>query len=208
MSTAMVARKCGMTRIFTEAGESVPVTVLEVLPNRVTAIKTEESDGYNAVQVTTGTKKTSRLNKAEEGLFKKAGVAPGRGLWEIGTAEGIEVGSELTVTQFEENSLVDVVGTSIGKGFAGTIKRHNFRGQRQTHGNSLSHRVPGSIGQNQTPGRVFPGKKMAGHMGDARVTTQNLRVVKVDAERNLLLVKGAVPGSKGGDVIVRPAVKA
>lgn len=204
----MVARKCGMTRIFTETGESVPVTVLEVLPNRVTAIKTEETDGYNAVQVTTGTKKASRLNKSEEGLFKKAGVAPGRGLWEIGTAEGIEVGAELTVTQFEENSLVDVVGTSIGKGFAGTIKRHNFSGQRQTHGNSLSHRVPGSIGQNQTPGRVFPGKKMAGQMGNARVTTQNLRVVKVDAERNLLLVKGAVPGSKGGDVIVRPAVKA
>ncbi len=208
MSTAMVARKCGMTRIFMETGESVPVTVLEVLPNRVTAIKTDETDGYNAVQVTTGTKKTSHLNKAEQGLFEKTGVAPGRGLWEVGAAEGIEVGAELTVTQFEENSLVDVVGTSIGKGFAGTIKRHNFSGQRQTHGNSLSHRVPGSIGQNQTPGRVFPGKKMAGQMGNARVTTQNLRVVKVDAERNLLMVKGAIPGSKGGDVIVRPAVKA
>ncbi len=208
MSTAMVARKCGMTRIFMETGESVPVTVLEVLPNRVTAIKTEETDGYNAVQVTTGTKKTSHLNKAEQGLFEKTGVAPGRGLWEVGAAEGIEIGAELTVTQFEENSLVDVVGTSIGKGFAGTIKRHNFSGQRQTHGNSLSHRVPGSIGQNQTPGRVFPGKKMAGQMGNARVTTQNLRVVKVDADRNLLMVKGAVPGSKGGDVIVRPAVKA
>ncbi len=208
MSTAMVARKCGMTRIFMETGESVPVTVLEVLPNRVTAIKTEETDGYSAVQVTTGTKKTSHLNKAEQGLFEKTGVAPGRGLWEVGAAEGIEIGAELTVTQFEENSLVDVVGTSIGKGFAGTIKRHNFSGQRQTHGNSLSHRVPGSIGQNQTPGRVFPGKKMAGQMGNARVTTQNLRVVKVDADRNLLMVKGAVPGSKGGDVIVRPAVKA
>ncbi len=208
MSTAMVARKCGMTRIFMETGESVPVTVLEVLPNRVTAIKTEETDGYNAVQVTTGTKKTSHLNKAEQGLFEKTGVAPGRGLWEVGAADGIEVGAELTVTQFEENSLVDVVGTSIGKGFAGTIKRHHFSGQRQTHGNSLSHRVPGSIGQNQTPGRVFPGKKMAGQMGNTRVTTQNLRVVRVDADRNLLMVKGAVPGSKGGDVIVRPAVKA
>nr|MBV6630692.1 50S ribosomal protein L3 [Oceanococcus sp. HetDA_MAG_MS8] len=209
MSTAMVARKCGMTRVFLETGESVPVTVLEVLPNRVTAIKSADADGYSAVQVTTGTKKASHLSKPEEGLFKKTGVAPGRGLWEVGAApEGLEVGAELTVTQFEENSLVDVVGTSIGKGFAGTIKRHNFRGQRQTHGNSLSHRVPGSIGQNQTPGRVFPGKKMSGHMGAARVTTQNLRVVKVDAERNLLLVKGAVPGSKGGDVIVRPAVKA
>lgn len=129
-------------------------------------------------------------------------------MWEVGTAEGVEIGAELTVTQFEENSLVDVVGTSIGKGFAGTIKRHNFSGQRQTHGNSLSHRVPGSIGQNQTPGRVFPGKKMAGQMGNTRVTTQNLRVVRVDADRNLLMVKGAVPGSKGGDVIVRPAVKA
>lgn len=209
MSTAMVARKCGMTRIFMESGESVPVTVLEVLPNRVTAIKTADTDGYNAVQVTTGSKKASRLTQPEEGLYKKAGVTPGRGLWEVGPApEGVEVGSELTVTQFEENSLVDVIGTSIGKGFAGTIKRHNFAGQRQTHGNSLSHRVPGSIGQNQTPGRVFPGKKMAGHMGNVRVTTQNLRVVKVDAERNLLLVKGAVPGAKGGDVIVRPAVKA
>lgn len=207
MSTAMVARKCGMTRIFMESGESVPVTVLEVLPNRVTAIKTVDADGYNAIQVTTGSKKSSRLNKSEKGMFEKSGVEPGRGLWEVGFAEGVEVGSELTVNQFEEDSLVDVVGTSIGKGFAGTIKRHNFRGQRQTHGNSLSHRVPGSIGQNQTPGRVFPGKKMAGHMGNARVTTQNLRVVKVDADRNLLLVKGAVPGSKGGDVIVRPAVK-
>lgn len=208
MSTAMVARKCGMTRIFMETGESVPVTVLEVLPNRVTAIKTDETDGYNAVQVTTGTKKTSHLNKSEQGLFEKTGVAPGRGLWEVGAAEGIEIGAELTVSQFEENALVDVVGTSIGKGFAGTIKRHNFRGQRNTHGNSLSHRVPGSIGQNQTPGRVFPGKKMAGQMGNTQVTTQNLRVVKVDADRNLLMVKGAVPGSKGGDVIVRPAVKA
>ncbi len=209
MSTAMVARKCGMTRVFLDTGESVPVTVLEVLPNRVTAIKTAESDGYDAVQVTTGTKKASRLNKPDEGLFRKTGVAPGRGLWEVGPApEGIEIGAELTVEQFEENSMVDVIGTSIGKGFAGTIKRHNFRGQRQTHGNSLSHRVPGSIGQNQTPGRVFPGKKMAGQMGNARVTTQNLRVVRVDAERNLLLVKGAVPGAKGGDVIVRPAIKA
>jgi large subunit ribosomal protein L3 len=205
----MVARKCGMTRVFLETGESVPVTVLEVLPNRVTAIKSADADGYSAVQVTTGAKKTSHLSKPEEGLFKKVGVAPGRGLWEVGAApEGLEVGAELTVSQFEEDSLVDVVGTSIGKGFAGTIKRHNFRGQRQTHGNSLSHRVPGSIGQNQTPGRVFPGKKMSGHMGAARVTTQNLRVVKVDAERNLLLVKGAVPGAKGGDVIVRPAIKA
>ncbi|MEN8719909.1 MAG: 50S ribosomal protein L3 [Oceanococcaceae bacterium] len=208
MSTALVARKCGMTRIFLDSGESVPVTVLEVLPNRVTAIKTVDTDGYNAIQVTTGGKKPSRLSRPEQGQFEKSGSAPGRGLWEVGYAEGIEVGAELTVTQFAEDALVDVVGTSIGKGFAGTIKRHNFSGQRQTHGNSLSHRVPGSIGQNQTPGRVFPGKKMAGHMGNARVTTQNLRVVRIDAERNLMMVKGAVPGAKGGDVIVRPAVKA
>jgi large subunit ribosomal protein L3 len=186
--------------------------VVEALPNRITQLKTEETDGYRAVQVTTGGRKASRVRKPQQAHFAKAGVEPGRGLWEfrLGAEEGgeLEAGSELTVEVFSDGQMVDVIGTSIGKGFAGTVKRHNFRTQDATHGNSLAHRAPGSIGQNQTPGRVFKGKKMAGQMGNVRTTNQNLRVVRVDAERNLLLIRGAVPGAKGGDVIVQPAVKA
>ncbi len=209
MTIGIVGRKCGMTRVFTEAGESVPVTVIEVDANRITQVKTQETDGYTAVQVTTGSKKASRVSKAAAGHFKKAGVEAGRGLWEfrVDSTDTFELGGEIKVDIFEEGQKVDVTGTSKGKGFAGTIKRWNFRGQDATHGNSISHRVPGSIGQNQTPGRVFKGKKMSGHMGAERVTTQTLEVVRVDAERNLLLIKGAVPGATGGDVIVRPAVK-
>ena len=212
MAIGLVGRKCGMTRVFTDDGESIPVTVVEALPNRITQLKTEETDGYRAVQVTTGSRKASRVRKPQQAHFAKAGVEPGRGLWEfrLGAEEGgeLEAGSELTVEVFSDGQPVDVIGTSIGKGFAGTVKRHNFRTQDATHGNSLAHRAPGSIGQNQTPGRVFKGKKMAGHMGAVRTTSQNLRVVRVDAERNLLLIRGAVPGAKGGDVIVQPAVKA
>ncbi len=212
MAIGLIGRKAGMTRVFTEDGASVPVTVIEVEPNRVTQVKTVETDGYRALQVTTGTRRASRVTKPQAGHYAKAGVEAGRGLWEFRLAEGegadLGVGAELKVDLFTNGQKVDVTGTTIGKGFAGTIKRHNFAGQRNTHGNSRSHRVPGSIGQNQTPGRVFKGKKMAGHMGAVRRVTQNLEVVRVDAERNLLLVKGAVPGSKGGDVIVRAAVKA
>jgi large subunit ribosomal protein L3 len=212
MAIGLVGRKCGMTRVFTDAGESIPVTVVEAAPNRITQVKTAETDGYRAVQVTAGDRKPSRVIKPQAGHFAKAGVSPGRGLWEfrLGGEEGadLEAGGELKVDVFEEGQLVDVTGTSIGKGFAGTVKRHNFRMQDATHGNSLSHRAPGSIGQNQTPGRVFKGKKMAGQLGNVRKTVQNLRVVKVDAERNLLLIRGAVPGARGSDVIVRPAVKA
>lgn len=212
MTIGLVGRKVGMTRIFNEDGVSVPVTVIEATPNRVTQIRNEEADGYRALQVTAGDKKANRVNKAEAGHFAKAGVEAGRGLWEFrlaaGEGEGIEVGNEITVEVFNDTNLVDVTGTSKGKGFQGGVKRHNFSMQDATHGNSISHRAPGSIGQNQTPGRVFKGKKMAGQMGNVRTTTQNLEVVRVDAERNLLLVKGAVPGSIGGDVIVKPAVKA
>jgi large subunit ribosomal protein L3 len=201
-----------MTRIFTEEGVSIPVTVIECEPNRVTQVKTLESDGYRALQVTTGAKKASRVTKPEAGVFAKAGVEAGRGLWEFrlgeGEGEGIENGAELKVDIFAEVKKVDVTGQSKGKGFAGAVKRWNFRTQDATHGNSLSHRAPGSIGQNQTPGRVFKGKKMAGHMGAERVTTQNLEVVRVDVERNLLLIKGAVPGATNGNVIVKPAIKA
>jgi large subunit ribosomal protein L3 len=211
MAIGLVGRKLGMTRVFQEDGVSVPVTVIQVEPNRVTQLKTVANDGYRALQVTTGTRHPSRVNKPASGHFAKAGVEVGRGLWEFrltdGEGEDIAVGAELTVDLFQQGQTVDVVGTSIGKGFAGTIKRHNFRGQRNSHGNSLSHRVPGSIGQNQTPGRVFKGKKMAGHMGAARCTVQNLQVVRIDPERDLLLIKGAVPGAKGGDVMIRPAVK-
>jgi len=198
-----------MTRVFTENGESIPVTVIEVDANRITQVKTQETDGYTAVQVTAGTKKASRVSKAAAGHFKKAGVEAGRGLWEfrVDSTDSFELGGEIKVDIFEEGQKVDVTGTSKGKGFAGTIKRWNFRGQDATHGNSISHRVPGSIGQNQSPGRVFKGKKMSGHMGAERVTTQTLEVVRVDAERNLILIKGAVPGATGGDVVVRPAVK-
>ncbi len=212
MTIGLVGRKRGMTRVFTDAGASVPVTVVEVEPNRVTQVKNAEGDGYRAVQVTTGTRRASRVTKPMAGHFAKAGVEAGRGLWEFrltdGEGDGIEVGSELKVDLFEAGQMVDVTGTTIGKGFAGVIKRHNFSSQDATHGNSLSHRAPGSIGQNQTPGRVFKGKKMAGQMGNVRRTAQSLEVVRVDSERNLLLIKGAVPGSIGSDVLVRPAVKA
>lgn len=210
MSVGLIGRKAGMTRVFTEDGVSVPVTVIEVDPNRVTAVKTIENDGYAAIQVTTGAKKANRLTKPEAGNFAKAGVEAGRGLWEFRLSgdEEINVGDSLTVERFEAGQKIDVTGRSKGKGFQGGVKRWNFRTQDATHGNSLSHRAPGSIGQCQTPGRVFKGKKMAGHMGDVRCTVQTLEVVRVDAERNLLLVKGAVPGATNGDVIVKPAVKA
>jgi len=210
MSIGLIGRKSGMTRIFTETGFSIPVTVVEVLPNRVTQVKTEETDGYSAIQVTTGSKKTNRVLQSEAGHFAKAGTEAGRGLWEFRAADASQFapGAELTVTTFAEGQMVDVTGTSKGKGFQGVIKKYNFRMQDATHGNSLSHRAPGSIGQNQTPGRVWKGKKMAGHMGAAQVTTQNLQVVRVDAENNLLLIKGAVPGATGGDVIILPAIKA
>ncbi|MFY2510409.1 50S ribosomal protein L3 [Vibrio pectenicida] len=206
----LIGRKVGMTRVFTEEGVSIPVTVVEVEANRVSQVRTLETDGYAAIQVTTGAKKANRVTKPEAGHFAKAGVEAGRGLWEfrLENGEEFEVGAELTVELFNETKKVDVTGTSKGKGFQGVIKRWNFSTQDMTHGNSLSHRAPGSIGQCQTPGRVFKGKKMAGHMGAERVTTQNLEIVRVDAERNLLLIKGAVPGSTGGNVIVKPAIKA
>ena len=210
MTIGIVGRKCGMTRVFTENGASIPVTVVEVEPNRITQVKTEEADGYAAVQVTIGERKASRVSKAEAGHLAKAGVEAGRGLWELRLDEATELkaGETLSVDAFEAGQKVDVTGTSKGKGFQGGVKRWNFHMQDATHGNSISHRAPGSIGQCQTPGRVFKGKKMAGHMGAERVTVQSLEVVRVDAERNLLLIKGAVPGAPGGDVIVRPAVKA
>ena len=211
MSLGLVGVKRGMTRVFTEDGISVPVTVVEVHPNRVTRVKTAASDGYTAVQVTLGEKHQNRVNKPSAGEFAKSGVAAGRGLWEFRLAESdadsLDVGAELKADVFEAGQKVDVTGTTIGKGFAGTIKRHNFKSQDASHGNSISHRVPGSIGQCQTPGRVFKGKKMAGHMGDKQRTVQGLEVVRVDTDRNLLLVKGAVPGAKGGDLIIKPAVK-
>ncbi len=210
MAIGLVGRKVGMTRVFNEDGVSVPVTVIEVEPNRITQIKTIENDGYVAIQVTTGEKKASRLNKPEAGHFAKSGVAAGRGLWEFRTEAGHElaVGGELKVDRFEAGQKVDVTGVSKGRGFAGTVKRWNFRTQDATHGNSRSHRVPGSIGQRQTPGRVFKGMKMSGHMGVEQVTVERLVVVRVDAARNLLLVKGAVPGFDGADVIVKPTSKA
>ncbi len=211
MALGLVGRKAGMTRVFTEDGVSVPVTVVQVEPNRVTQVRTPERDGYQAVQVTVGRRKASRVNKPMAGHFAKAGVEAGRGLWEfrLDDHEGDipEVGSELKVDLFEQGQKVDVSGISKGKGFQGTVKRHNFRMQDATHGNSISHRAPGSIGQCQTPGRVFKGKKMAGHMGNKKVTVQTLEIVRVDAERGLLLIKGAVPGAPGGDVVVTPAVK-
>ena len=211
MSIGLVGRKSGMTRVFTDDGISIPVTVIEVDPNRVTRVKAEDAEGYSAIQVTAGGRKASRISKAEAGHFAKSGVEAGRGLWEFRLSEGEEVpevGAELTVAAFEAGQKVDVTGQSKGKGFQGGVKRWNFHMQDATHGNSISHRAPGSIGQNQSPGKVFKGKKMAGHMGAERVTTQNLELVRVDAERNLLLVKGAVPGAIGGDVVVKPAVKA
>jgi large subunit ribosomal protein L3 len=212
MAIGLVGRKCGMTRIFTDAGESVPVTVVEVLPNRVTQVKSVDHDGYRAVQVTFGIRRPQLLSKAAAGHFAKAKVEPGRGLIEFRLSgnDGAELkpGSELKVDLFSEGQVVDVTGVTIGKGYAGVIKRHHFAGGMASHGASLSHRVPGSIGQRQTPGRVFPGKRMSGHLGVVRRTTENLRVVGVDAPRNLLLIRGAVPGSEGGNVIVRASVKA
>lgn len=201
-----------MTRVFTEAGASLPVTVIEVQPNRITQLKSEEVDGYTAVQVTTGTRRATRVTKPAAGHYAKAGVEAGRGLWEFRVDSDkvaeLNVGDEIKVDLFEEGAIVDVTGTSIGKGFQGGVKRHNFTMQDATHGNSISHRSNGSIGQNQTPGRVFKGKKMSGHMGAKQRTQQALELVRVDAERNVLLVKGAVPGSKGGTVFIKPAVKA
>jgi len=212
MAIGLVGRKAGMTRIFTDEGQSVPVTVIEVDGNRVTQKRTQDVDGYSAVQVTVGERRASRVSKSAAGHFAKAGVEAGRGLWEFrledGEGEEIKAGDTLDVSVFEAGQIVDVTGQSKGKGFQGGVKRWNFTMQDATHGNSLSHRAPGSIGQCQTPGRVFKGKKMAGHMGSEQVTVQSLEVVRVDAERNLLLIKGAVPGSTGADVIVKPAVKA
>ncbi len=211
MTIGVIGRKCGMTRVFTEDGVSLPVTVIEVEPNRVSQLKAVEVDGYNAVQVTIGTRRASRVSKAMAGHFAKAGVEAGRGLWEfrLGAENTTELsaGSEIKADIFEAGQKVDVSGVTIGKGFAGTIKRHHFAGKDATHGNSLSHRTPGSIGQCQTPGRVFKGKKMSGQMGNVQRTVQNLEVVRVDVERNILLVKGAVPGAKGSDVVICPAVK-
>jgi len=212
MAIGLVGRKCGMTRIFTEAGNSIPVTVIEIDPNRITQIRTLETDGYQAVQVTTGERRASRVTKAMAGHFAKASVAAGRGVWEFRVsgeeAANYAVGGSIGLDIFAVGQAVDVIGTSKGKGFQGGVKRWNFRTQDATHGNSVSHRVHGSTGQNQSPGRVFKGKKMAGHLGDERVTVQGLEVISVDVERSVLLIKGAVPGATGYDVIVRPSVKA
>ena len=208
----LLGRKVGMMRIFTDDGDAVPVTVLDVSNNRVTQVKTDETDGYSAIQVAFGARKASRVNKPEAGHLAKAGVEAGEILKEFRVSADVagqfKPGSALPVTLFAAGQMVDVQGTSIGKGFAGTIKRHNFSSQRASHGNSRSHNVPGSISMAQDPGRVFPGKKMSGQMGDATVTTQNLDVVRVDEARSLILVKGAVPGAKNGFVTVHPAVKA
>ena len=211
MSIGLVGRKSGMSRVFTEDGTSIPVTVVEVQPNRVTQVKTSEADGYSAIQVTTGSRRASRVTKAMAGHFAKASTEAGSGLWEF-RAEAkdladITPGSEIKVDLFEVGQKVDVTGTTKGKGFQGGVKRHNFQMQDATHGNSLSHRAPGSIGQCQTPGKVWKGKKMAGQMGNVRQTTQSLEVIKIDTENNLLLIKGAVPGATGSNVVVRPAIK-
>lgn len=212
MTIGLIGKKCGMTRIFSPTGETTPVTVVEVLPNRVVQVKTEESDSYSAIQVTTGTKKPLRVSKALAGHFSKANVAAGDGLWEFRLAENegkdLVVGKELTVDLFKIGQLVDVNGVTKGKGFAGVIKRHHFSGGPASHGNSLSHRAPGSIGQRQTPGRVFKGKKMAGHLGSVNRSIQSQKIVKIDNERNLVMVKGGVPGAPGGYVVITPAVKA
>ena len=211
MTIGIVGRKCGMSRIFTENGESIPVTLIEASPNRIVQIKSDDTDGYTAVQVTAGTKRSALVNKPLSGHYAKAKVEAGRGLWEFRVdadkVSGYEVGGEIKADIFEVGQRVDVQGVTKGKGFQGTIKRWNFTMGDATHGNSLSHRSPGSIGQRQTPGRVFPGKKMSGHMGDRQQSTQNLTVVKVDVERGLIAIRGAVPGAPGGDVIVRPASK-
>lgn len=211
MAIGLVGRKCGMTRVFTDGGETVPVTVIEVLSNRVTQLKSPDKDGYRAVQVSYGNKRPQLLTKSVAGHFAKAKAAPGRGLVEFRLADGegadLQVGADLKVDLFKPGAIVDVTGTTIGKGFAGTMKRHNFGGQQASHGVSVSHRSPGSIGQRQTPGRVFQGKRMSGHMGVRRRTVENLSVVQIDAEKNLLLVRGAVPGAEGGVVVVRPSTK-
>jgi len=212
MALGLIGRKRGMTRVYTEAGDAVPVTVIEIEPNRVTRVKTVDTDGYRAVQITTGSKHRNRITKPEGGEFTKQSIEAGRGLWEFRLADGegaeLAAGAELKADLFAAGVLVDVTGVTIGKGFAGTIKRHNFSMGDATHGNSLSHRAPGSIGQRQTPGRVIKGKRMSGHMGNKQRTTQRLQVVRVDTERNLLLIKGAVPGSRGGDLMIKPSVKA
>ncbi|MFZ0254239.1 MAG: 50S ribosomal protein L3 [Gammaproteobacteria bacterium] len=211
MPVGVVGRKCGMTRIFTEDGLSIPVTVIHVESNRISQVKHVDHDGYQAVQVTTGKRRSTRVSKPLAGHFAKAGVAAGRGLWEFRLAEGegtdLAVGQELGVTRFVPGQKIDARGITVGKGYAGTVKRHHFRMQDATHGNSLSHRAPGSIGQNQTPGRVFKGKRMAGQLGNKQRTVHNLEVIRVDEARELILVRGAVPGPKGGDIILRPAVK-
>jgi len=211
MALGLVGKKIGMTRIYAEDGAATPVTVLQIDTHRVTQVKDDANDGYRAVQVSVGQRRADRVSKAVAGNYKKAGVEPGRGLWEfrLAVSEGADLtpGSEIKIDIFQAGQHVDVQGTSIGKGYAGVIKRHHFRGGRASHGNSLSHRAPGSIGQRQTPGRVFPGKRMTGHLGNVTRTNLNLEVVQVDAERNLLLIKGAVPGPKGADVIVSPSVK-
>ncbi len=211
MTIGLVGRKCGMTRVFTEAGESVPVTVVEVLTNRVTQVKSEAVDGYRAVQVTYGKRRAQLLSKAVGGHYAKANVEPGRSLVEFRLVAGeadVQPGAEFSAEIFKTGQLVDVTGTTIGKGFAGVMKRHNFAGGPASHGHSVTHRAPGSIGQRQTPGRVFKGKRMSGHMGVDRVTIEKLRVVEIDVARNLLLISGSVPGAEGGEVIVRPSVKA
>jgi len=210
MSIGLIGKKIGMTRVFTEAGVSQPVTVIECTPNRISQVRTESVDGYDALQVTVGERRANRVSQAMKGHFAKANVEPGRGVWEFRLDAPVEneAGSELTVEIFEAGQKVDVTGQSIGKGFAGVMKRHHFKGGRASHGNSKAHRLPGSIGQNQDPGKVFKGKKMAGHLGARQRVQQNLEVVRVDAERNLLLVSGSIPGSRGTDVVIRPAVKA
>ena len=210
MALGLIGKKIGMTRVFTEEGKSQPVTVVEVTPNRITQVKTKETDGYNAVQVTAGQRRPNRVTKAMQGHFASAGVEPGRGVWEFRLEQPAEneTGSELTVDIFSIGQKVDVTGRTIGKGFAGVMKRHGFRGGRASHGNSKAHRLGGSIGNAQDPGRVFKGKKMAGHMGAAQRVQQSLEVIRVDNERSLLLISGSIPGSKGADVIIRPSVKA
>ena len=212
MAIGLVGKKCGMTRVFTEAGASIPVTVVEVDANRITQVKNTDVDGYQAIQITTGTRRDSRVTAAQKGHFAKAGVKAGRGVWEFrvndSELEGREIGGEILADLFEQGQMVDVTGQSKGKGFQGGVKRHNFSMQDATHGNSVSHRVLGSTGQNQSPGKVFKGKKMPGQMGNKRVTVQGLEVISVDVEKGLLVIKGAIPGATGGDVIVRPSVKA
>lgn len=212
MTIGVVGRKAGMTRIFTDDGASIPVSVVEVSPNRITQIKNDETDGYQAIQVTTGSRRASRVTKPMAGHYARAGVEAGRGLWEFRVqgdeAAELQVGGEIKIDMFEAGQKVDVIGKTIGKGFQGGIKRHHFSSQDMTHGNSLSHRSNGSIGMCQTPGRVIKGKKMSGHMGAVRNTIQSLELVRVDTERGLLLIKGSIPGAKGGDVIIRSAVKA